>query len=307
MRRLLTAVVLSSCAAVLQAQAWVAPKDTMSVAVSYEYGFVNHHYYSDGSEFDGGQITSHSATFQMSYSISDRLAVSAAVPLVMARYNGSQPHALPIDDGDYHGSLQDYRFDARYQVTRGSVAFTPFVGFTLPTHHYPYFAHSSIGRDLRETTLGFNSGVTDLFAHFRSCGCPTATYLESRLSYSFVQPVLGIRHNHANLDLDLGYFVTEKLGLRALGAYNRTFGGINHDPVNCTWCTPTSPLFLHHDQLLAERHVNLGVGANYAVNDRFDGFASVVRTVAGRNGHKMDIAAIVGVAWSFAPRRAERQ
>ena len=306
MRGPIIGLVLSSCAAVLQAQAWVAPKETLSVAVSYEYGFVSRHYYSDGSEFDGGQITSHAATLQMTYSVSDKLAVSTAVPVVMARYNGLQPHALPIDNGDYHGSLQDYRFEARYQLTNGSVAFTPLIGLTLPTHRYPYFAHSAIGRDLRQTTLGFDTGVTDLFAHFRSCGCPTATYLESRLSYSFVEPVLGIRHDHANLDIDLGYFVTDKLGLRALGAYNRTFGGINHDRVNCTWCTPTSPLLFHHDQLLAERHVNLGVGANYAVNDRFDCFTSVFHTVAGRNGHKMDIAAIVGVAWSFAPRNAAR-
>ena len=285
----------------LQAQAWIAPKDTMSVAVSYEYGFVRHHYYSDGSEFEAGHITSHSATFQMSYSVSDKLAISAAVPFVMARYRGTEPHALPIDGGDYHGSLQDYRFDARYQLTRGQVAFTPFVGLVLPSHHYPYFAHSAIGRDLHETAVGFDAGMTDLFAHFRSCGCPSATYVQSRLSYSFAEHVLGIRHDHANLDIDLGYFVTEKLGIRAIGAYNRTFGGINHDAVNCTWCTPTSPLLIHHDQLLAERHVNLGVGASYAVNDRFDGFTSLFRTVAGRNGHKMDLAAIVGVSWSFSP------
>jgi len=307
MRRFLTAIAVVSFSLVLQGQAWVAPKDTMTVALSYQYGFVKHHYFSDGSEVDAGHITSHSATLQMSYSVSDKLAFSAAVPFVMARYNGSIPHALPIDGGDYHGSLQDYRFDTRYQFTRGSVALTPFAGFTLPSHHYAYFAHSAIGRDLRETAFGFDTGVTDLFAHFRGCGCPTATYLQSRLSYSFVERVLGIRHDHANLDLDLGYFVTEKFGVRALAAYNRTFGGINHDPVNCTWCTPESPLFIHHDQLLAERHVNVGAGASYAVNEKFDAFTSLFHTIAGRNGHKMQVAAIVGVAWSFAPRVSGHQ
>ncbi len=259
------------------------------------------------SEFDGGRITSHTATLQMAYSISDKLAFSAAAAFVMARYRGSAPHQLPIDGGDYHGSLQDYRFEGRYQLTRGSVALTPFVGLVLPSRNYTYFAHSAIGRDLRETAVGFDSGVTDLFAHFRSCGCPSATYLQSRLSYSFVEHVLGIRHDHANLDVDLGYFITEKLGIRALGAYNRTFGGINHDPVNCTWCTPTSPLFVHHDQLLAERHVNVGMGASYAVNEKLDAFTSLFHTIAGRNGHKMDLAAIIGVAWSFAPRAAQHQ
>jgi hypothetical protein len=300
------AIIASFGAVDIRAQAWLPPKDTMTVALSYQYGFIKQHYFADGSEVDAGHITSHSAALQMSYSLTDRFAMSASLPYVRARYQGPLPHQLPVDGGDYHGTLQDYRLDARYQVTKGAIAFTPFVGMVVPSHDYIYFAHSAVGRDLHETVVGFDEGMTDLFAHFRSCGCPTATYLESRLSYSFVERVLGIRHDHANLDVDFGYFVTDRLGIRALGSYNRTFGGINHDRVNCTWCDGSSPLFVHHDQLLAERHLNLGGGASYALNDKLDAFASAFHTVSGRNGHKMHIATMVGVAWSFAPRGAKQ-
>src|SRR5256885_13026643 len=113
----------------MRGQAWVPPKDTMTLALSYEYSFVKHHLFADGSEADAGHITSHSATAQMSYSVTDRLAISAAAPYVISRYRGPLPHALPVDGGDYHSALQDYRLDARYQVTRQGFVFTPFVGF----------------------------------------------------------------------------------------------------------------------------------------------------------------------------------
>jgi hypothetical protein len=121
---------------------------------------------------------------------------------------------------------------------------------------------------------------------------------QSRVAYSFVEHVLGRRIDHADVDLDLGYFATERLGVRGLASYARTIGGVDW---NTKW-PDSSPIYLHHDQLLANRHLNIGAGANYAVSDRFDVYTSVLHTLRGRNGHKIHLAANVGIGWTFQPR-----
>jgi hypothetical protein len=140
---------------------------------------------------------------------------------------------------------------------------------------------------------------TDLLTHFRSCGCPSGTYLQSRVAYSFVERVLGRRIDHADVDLDLGYFATERLGVRGLASYSRTIGGVDW---NSHWPNFSDPIFLHHDQLLAGRHFNIGAGANYAISDRLDVYTSALHTLSGRNGHKIHLAANLGVGWTFQPR-----
>jgi hypothetical protein len=282
------------------AQAWLPPKGTTTIGLGYGYTRVKKHL-APPKEVDVGHVTWNLATLQISHSVTDRLAVSASVPYVSTRYRGDDPHKLSdTDNGSAHGVWQDFRAEVDYQAMRTPIALTPFVALTIPTHDYTYFAHAAAGRDLRETTLGAYFGVTDLFAHFRSCGCPTATYLESRLAYSWVERVIGIRHDHINADLDAGYFATDKFVVRGVAGYNYTFGGI---PFDVAWYGDyTNPRFLHHDQIVAERHLNLGAGVNYAVSDRLDISATAIRMVWGRNGHKIDMAMTTGIAWSFAPK-----
>jgi hypothetical protein len=296
------AAVIAACVfgvANLRAQAWLPAKDTATLGFGYQYLFIKQHYLAHGETVERGHIRSNYAFVQVGYSPSDRMAFSFAVPYAEAKYHGPTPHQLPIDNGTYHGTWQDYRLDARYQLVSGTTAITPFVGTVIPSHNYTYFAHSAVGRDLRETTVGFYAGVSDLLTHFRSCGCPSGTYLQSRVAYSFVERVLGRRIDHADVDLDLGYFATERLGVRGLASYSRTIGGVDW---NSKWPIKTDPIYLHHDQLLAGRHLNLGAGANYSVSDRFDIYSSLLHTLSGRNGHKIDFAANVGVGWTFQPR-----
>ncbi|MDQ6801236.1 MAG: hypothetical protein M3041_10400 [Acidobacteriota bacterium] len=305
MSRVRLAVLIGACVlgtVDARAQAWLPAKDTTTLSFGYQYLFIKQHVLARGEIVERGHIKSHYGVMQLGYSPTDRVAFSLAVPYVAAKYHGPSPHQLPFDNGTYHGTWQDYRLDARYQLLRGPTAFTPFISMLIPSHNYTYFAHSAAGRDLHENTLGFYAGVADLLGHFRSCGCPTGTYVQSRVAYSLVEHVLGRRIDHADVDLDLGYFATERFGVRALASYGRTIGGVDW---NYQWPDYNSPVFLHHDQLLANRHFNVGGGANYAVSDRFDVYTSVLHTLSGRNGHKIHVAANFGVGWSFAPRRSD--
>jgi hypothetical protein len=48
------------------------------------------------------------------------------------------PHQLPIDNGDYHGALQDFVWDSG--TTLSSVSpLHPFLAVVFPSHHYEHF------------------------------------------------------------------------------------------------------------------------------------------------------------------------
>ena len=99
---------------------------------------------------DIGHILSHALTLDVDYSLTDKLAVRVAVPFIAARYYGPTPHQLPMDDGTYHSTFQDFTTDVRYNLTKRRVVLTPFFRVVIPSNSYTYFAHSAAGRDQRE-------------------------------------------------------------------------------------------------------------------------------------------------------------
>src|SRR5260221_10273477 len=110
-----------------QAQAWLPPKGEASLTVGYSRSFADEHIDSQGNiltlDAQGipraghpgvglGTMAWNSADSQLSYGITDRLAVRVGVPFVISRYEGTFPHAgLPghqnVDDGRWHGTCQD--------------------------------------------------------------------------------------------------------------------------------------------------------------------------------------------------------
>jgi hypothetical protein len=276
----------------LAAQAWVAPKGQTSVSLSYQYSVVKDHLRADGHEADLGHVWTHLGAISVAYSATDRLAVSFGVPYVVATYKGDFPHQEHVDGGNSHGTYQDYRIDLRYQLLKGTTAVTPFIEAIIPTHDYEFFGHSAVGRRLNERAVGIYVG--------RPIGAllPNA-YVQGRLSYSFVDQVYDIKANHANLDVDAGYFVNDRLGVRMLVSVNRTDGGVDMDKLG----PAEGELFQHHDQILRESHINVGGGMSYAMTNSTDVFFSALRTVSGTNGHKLDLSFTVGLGWSFSAKQ----
>jgi hypothetical protein len=283
---------LLTSAAPLGAQAWVAPKGSGSVSFSYQYARVIDHYWADGSTRDLGHVWSHVGSVAVAYSPMDRLAVSFGVPYVVARYSGDFPHQDHVDGGESHGTYQDYRIDLRYQLLTGTTAVTPFIEAIIPTHDYEFFGHSAVGRRLNERTAGVYVG--------RPIGrlLPNA-YVQGRLSYSFVDQEIDLKANHADLNIDAGYFITNRLGARMLLSIYRTDGGVEINKLG----PMDGELFHHHDQVLRENHINVGGGMSYAMTDNTDVFFSALRTVQGTNGHKLDLSFTLGVGWSFSAKQ----
>ena len=138
----------------LFSQAWVNPKDQGSATLLYQYGFDRYHAMSQGEAVDRGHTFLQALMLDVDYSLTERLAVRLGVPFIKGMYRGSQPHLLvrgrpdtvvAIDDGRYHGGLQDVRFDVRYNVSRKLLMVTPFFTASIPSHTYPTLGHGAVG------------------------------------------------------------------------------------------------------------------------------------------------------------------
>ena len=274
----------------VHAQAWVPLKGEGSVSILYQDLFVVDHLRADGTREDRGRVRSQGLLFDVTYGVTDRIAVTLGVPAVRARYTGRAPHPSVQDNGEAHTGFQDIRFGVRYNVIRGPVTITPFVGSNMPSHDYRTFAHSAYGRNVRELEIGVYVG------RIVSPRLPNA-FAQTRYSYSFAQRIVGVRHDRSTLDVELGYFLTPKLRVFALGVGQKTHGGI--DLPDGGWRALPAEQQPHHDRIARTDLIDMGGGLQVSVGRSFDIFGSYMTTLAGRNGHALRRGITVGVAWSF--------
>jgi hypothetical protein len=286
MRVPLVAVIVALVPAVASAQAWLPQQGEAQVSFIYTDTLVREHYLPDVA-YELGEIESGTFFADVTYGIRDDLAVSVGVPIVRSKYTGAFPHPTSLDNGEAHTSVQDLKFDVRYQLTRGSLVLTPFIGSQLPATDYEYFAHTAPGRRLRELQMGTYVGGT------LDRALP-GLFVQGRYTYGIVEEVLDISHNRSQLGLELGYFVTPSWRVVGMASGQRTHGGVDM-PRNAGTIWPREQ-FRNHDRITAEHYVNLGGGMGWTVNDTFDVFGSLTRTVVARNTHKLHYAASVGVS-----------
>jgi hypothetical protein len=273
-----------------EAQAWVPEKGEGSVSVLYQDLFVRNHLTADGVFQDNGHIQTNNLLADVSYGLTDKLALTLAVPFIRTRYSGTRPHPTAQDDGTPHSGFQDIRFGARYNVVDGPITITPFIGTSVPSHSYEYFAHAAYGTRVREVEVG------TYVAHALSAGLPHA-FVQARYAYGFPQKIAGVSRNRSSLDLEVGYFVTPAIRVFTMGAGLKTHGGVDL-PGAGYGALPLS-LREHHDRVARVDSLDVGGGAQISVTKSVDVFGSFMRTIAGRNGHALARGLTVGASWSF--------
>jgi hypothetical protein len=308
---LVVPVALALSAVPARAQAYVPEQGEGSVSVLYQNTLVTTHYLTT-TAYDMGQIRSNTLLVDVTYGLTDKVAVSIGIPWVASKWTGtgvvdpahnivSVPHPLPLagpvtlDDGAYHDTFQDFRFNVRYNaVKQRGFALTPFVGSILPSHGYTTFAHAAPGRDLNELQVGVSA------AKMLDALVP-GLFVQGSYSYGFTEQVLDIAHNRSIVDLEAGYFVTPKLRALFLGS-----GQITHGGIDGTLETAFDPvLFPVHDQVTKDNFLNLGGGAAYSLNDKIDIFGSMIHTVAVRNVHAIDYGVSFGLSVSFSTHHSK--
>jgi hypothetical protein len=302
--------VLAASSSTAGAQAWLPAKGDGAVSIIYQDLFDKYHQFPGIGKVDGGPTTSRSMMLDVTYGVTDKVAISLSIPWVSSKYVGPGPHPLvdlsgpvprffgatQLDDGTYHGTWQDVRFDVRYNLTKKGMVLTPFVSTSAPSRNYTWLAHAAPGTRLKQLQIGVAG------AKMLDTVVP-GLFLQARYAYGITEKVLDISHNRSNADVELGYFLTPKLRVMALGAGQLSHGGI--DMVANPRANLPPWQFLHHDRITRINFLNVGGGAAYSLTERIDVFGSMIRTVAARNGHLIDRGLSMGLSWSFSARRAK--
>ena len=302
----LTLAMLMGVAHTAMAQAFVPAKGEATVTVLYQDVLVKQHMNLDFWA-DSGHIRSRNVGFDFSVGLGHKLAFSAALPYSSSKYVGSKPHVLgpgedlllpdfqPLDNGQFHGTAQDFRFDLRYNLTTRGVVLTPVFAFIIPSHHYQALGHSAFGRGYRETQVGVYAAR--VFRPWRFL--PTA-FVQGRYSLGFEEKIIGVSRQRHTMGVEGGYFVTPRLRVFGLATKQITHGGIDFVISPRADYPAPSEYFLHHDQILRDNFVDLGGGLGFELSRRVGLFASGLRTVSGLNGHAMSHLITVGATYSFS-------
>lgn len=318
--------------------AWVAPKGTGSIAVTYENNFDDGHSFGNGENYqiihnqkitDGGRVRTQAIFLDLAYSITDRLALTVDVPYMQARYynpktvptdpvtgkpyfNAFGPHKLadgsiPIDNEKYHGGFQDLGFRLRYNLATRPFMITPFMQYNVPSHAYPYYSHAVIGNRVAEFQIGSYAGGT--LGSF----LPNA-YVQGGYGLGFPQRIMGISRIHHHFELEGGYFITDRWRAFGILLGQVTDGGLNFvqdpasyggSPVYPALGLPGPPYnsgnerFNHHLQIQRDSFLDFSLGAQYSLNDRVDLYGVFVRTITNRNLHIQKYGLTFGFAWGF--------
>ncbi len=273
-------------AGLAHAQAWLPSAGSGDMSLAYVDTWVTKHYLSAGNEVDAGHIRTFTYALGAEYSPTDRWMVSASLPLIESRYDGTKPHPTEVDNGAYHATFTDLRMEAHYQLLLQPFAIAPYVAYVLPTHTYETLGHAAPGRGLDETWVGVAVGKTlDQWI--------PRTYIYSRFTYAFVQAVQGIAHDKENVDIAMGHFFTPYLSLEGFWHWQQTLGGIEL-PV-----PQTDPLFWYHDQLGRANYTAVGGSAAWSYSDHSQFSFSYSTDIAGRNGHKVDDTWTVSYDYEF--------
>ena len=286
---------LMLAAGTASAQAWLPPKGEAALSLGWARTWADHHIGYDGVGGNPGDMTWNNAVSDLSYGITDRLAVRLNIPFVMSQYVGPRPHpARPgkpaLDTGAWNSAFTDFRAEVRFKATTGALAVTPVVAIVFPSHWYESMGHSAFGNNAVEGQFGVSVG------RLLDPVLPNA-YLQARYLYAVPEEWAGIRPTRSSAAFDLGYFVTGSLTVSVLGAYTKTHAG---------WRAPvdfppaTNPNFYNHDRLTKHEYFRFGGGASYALTGSIEVGLNYYATLWARSDINMSGIAL-SVTYGFSP------
>ena len=256
-----------------------------------------------------GKVTSRSAYFEFDYGLTDRMALTATLPLKSIRYAGPYPHdpsllrndhgEILLDDGAFHTNWGDLGLSLRWLWrNRPLYALTPFVSYYTPSNDYPLYTETQAGRGQWRVDAGMNA--------MGSLGPPRLNmYWRAGYAYSYLEKVRPTdapsrRVNRSTLSLELGWQATPLWTTYLVVNDSRTHNGLYLpefiDPF-------VSDQFYHHDQLLPWEQTTWSLGAGYTLSDRIGMTMSYGRSGSVEFGHFYQPAISVGLEYGFSSLR----
>ena len=285
----------------LPAQAFLSPKDEGTVSVLYQYSIDRLHAYSDGRTKDVGHMYWDTVIVDTDYSLTDRFAVGVSLPFLDGKYVGASPHlvvrgepstAVKLDNGAYHGTVTDFRFNARYCLRQGLFKVVPYFQATIPAHPYPVFLHALYGEDSREYRGGLSVGRS-LDPILRKA------FFQARYGFGVSQKFANIAPKTSYGEFQLGYFVTQRFSLQGsvVGIYGHN--GIGWD-YNLFPNNLTQDQWLNHIRVSRGKLLDAGGGISYSFNRSTSVVLALGHSFWGENTHLRYLVATVGFVKAFS-------
>lgn len=229
----------------------------------------------------------------LDYFIADKWSVHIGIPFGSNKYNGAEPHcpttAPPqcagqpvlspqhpesrfLDNGKYHGTWQDWILGVSWHTNVGSYYLTPSFTAYIPSHDYTHFAQAAVGQDIWRIEPSIELAHQFDFSN---------VYYRVRYGYSYTEATVHKRVNHHRLDLELGYFINEKLSVRTFSIAKKGQGYTAFELAPLTDGF-TNDLWFHHDQISVHNYAAAGLGADYRIGNRYILSASVQKLIWGQ-------------------------
>ncbi len=250
------------------------------VSIGYETTLVNGFLPDVGPTKQIGTVRSRRVDLDFEYYVADRWSVSAGIPFISNRYDGPNPHCpttappqcahIPaltqphpesqfLDNGDFHGALQDWSLGVAYHANIDTYYITPSVGVYLPTHDYTFFSQAAVGQDLQQLDVSVTLAHQFDFSQF---------YYSVGYGYVFSEKTLGYSINYNHFDLELGYFISPQLTVR-VSSLGRIGNGLQFTEELALSGGKTNDLWYHHDQITAHEYISAGGGIDYHFGNKY--------------------------------------
>jgi len=270
-----------------------APRGSMSLTYQYQEA---EDLTGEGYVIDSARITTHLIDFAVSYRIKDRWTIEAGLPFISREWKGGPSHnplgIVPpqydsefVDDGHFHGFFQDLRLGASYLLVTDPVIVEPYLEYGIPASDYPFFAASAVGRNLQTLEVGSTFAYRPPFLPW---------YFSMRTGYVLVDSVLGVDTDAMRVTADAVRFFSDRIALN-LFVTAKNGGGITPSQTN----DRTSELWYRHDQMIRHNYTNMGVGVDWAINERSVMNFTILRMVHAEDIFKLREALSVSFSRPF--------
>lgn len=291
-----------------------------SLRIEYQY-LTTGVFHDENFEFGYWTTDSHVALFSGDYALTDRWTLYAALPYVQKRFvaEGEVPGLPPgdphnpnddfwvdfvppdkrfIDDGDYHGGLQDLSVGLIYRAVDGPAwTVSPYIGFGFPADDYPYYAKAAIGANLWNLPVGVDLSYVPYFSdwHFRG-----------NLAYVFSEQPLDINVDYWLAYASAGYWFHPKFSMDVFLSAKYLRNGLimpwdfTDDPFYGNYPEAfDTPEWYNHDRLIRHRILNVGVGFDYFLTGTYQLSGSYFRTTWAEQTNEVDNAFTVALTYYF--------
>lgn len=287
------------------------PDPDASLRFEYQYirtgdFFDNSPYFASGG--DVGNTDSHALIISGDVALNNRWTLFASLPYIQKRHKGTAPHDFTefntfdppdrrlVDDGSFHGGLQDLSLGIRFLAKDGPLRISPFVSYGVPTDDYPFYGKAIIGTNLRQIPVGVQLGYQPYFSDW---------YFSGNVAYVFSEKPIGVNVDHWLAFASAGYYFTPGLFGSVFVSHKDTPNGLKlpedftDDPNYGDLSFLDSKQWWQHDRVLAHSFTNLGVGIDYILNKRYQISGQVFTGIHAEQTNEVDYAFTIAVTRVF--------